>query len=301
MKYVVRRVAQSGESELTIDHHSYASYKESSNILLNCFVLEESYQVLILAYLDLERQICDATISNMVYEIPYPSSDAFDIRFALNLRLMSLLTAITLYRDRLPHRIKECLPHSTDAESIAKSLRSKEYEVDQDYRFMERFRNHAQHFELPIHWMSSGMRWTELGKDGLLEYSTDFGVSKSYLMENKKFTKRDLNNYPDEIDLKSTTRNYVESFSRIHRAARELIKESVHNARQNIENAYRQYREAYGEGSYSLGAYMLNEQGAVETVPLMLYLDDIRVKLQKKNPTLANLGKRYVTGKKKTS
>ena len=66
------------------------------------------------------------------------------------------------------------------------------------------------------------MRWTELGEDGLLEYSTDFGVSKSYLMENKKFTRRVLNKYPDEIDLKSTTRNYVESFSRIHGATREL-------------------------------------------------------------------------------
>jgi hypothetical protein len=223
MKYAVRRVVQSDELELTIDQDTYASYKESSNILLNCLFLEESYQVLILSYLDLERQICDATVSNMVYEIYYPSSDAFDIRFSLNLRLMSLLTAITLYRDRLPHYIKECLPHRIDAKSVAESLRSKEYDNDKlDYRFMELFRNHAQHFELPIHWMSSGMRWTELGEDGLLEYSTDFGVSKSYLMENKKFTRRVLNKYPDEIDLKSTTRNYVESFSRIHGATREL-------------------------------------------------------------------------------
>jgi len=300
MEYVLRKADQSDELELTIDQDAYASYEESRNILLNCLALEESYQVLILAYLDLERQIFDATASNMVYGIYYPSSDAFDIRLALNLRLMSLLTAITLYRDRFPHYIRECLPHRIDAESLAKSLRSKEYDDDKlDYQFMELFRNHAQHFDLPIHWMSSGMRWTELGKDGLLEYSTDFGVSKSYLMENKKFTRRVLNRYPDEIDLKSTTRNYVESFSKMHGAARELMNKSVQNARQNIEDAYRQYRKVYGEDSGSLSAYMLNERGVIETVPLMLYLDDIRMKLQKKNQTLVNLDKRYVTGKKK--
>jgi hypothetical protein len=300
MKYVLRKADQSDELELAIDQDAYTSCKESRNILLNCLALEESYQVLILAYLDLERQIFDATASNMVYEIYYPSSDTFDIRLALNLRLMSLLTAITLYRDRFPHYIKECLPHRTDAESLAKSFRSREYDDDKlDYQFMELFRNHAQHFDLPIHWMSSGTRWTELGKDGLLEYSTDFGVSKSYIMENKKFTRRVLNKYPDEIDLKSTTRNYVESFSKMHGAARELIKESVQKARQNIEDAYRQYRKVYGEASGSLSAHMLTEQGVVETVPLMLYLDDIRMKLQKKNQTLIHLDKRYVTGKKK--
>ena len=301
MKYVLRKTDQSDELELAIDQDAYTSYKKSRNILLNCLALEESYQVLILAYLDLERQIFDATASNMVYEIYYSSSDTFDIRLALNLRLMSLLTAITLYRDRFPHYIKECLPHRTDTESLAKSLKSREYDDNPDYQFMELFRNHAQHFDLPIHWMSSGTRWTELGKDGLLEYSTDFGVSKTYLMENKKFTRKVLNKYPDEIDLKSTTRNYVESFSKMHGTARELIKESVQNARQNIEDAYTQYRKAYGEASGSLSACMLTEQDVVETVPLMLYLDNIRIKLQKKNQTLVNLDKRYVTGKKKTS
>jgi hypothetical protein len=300
MKYVLRKADQRDEIELAIGQDAYMSYKESGNILYNCFVLEKSYQVLIFAYLDLERQIFDATASNMVYKLYYTSLDKFDIELILNLRLMSLLTAITLYRDRFPHYIKECLPHLIDAENLAKSLRSKELDDNLDYRFMELFRNHVQHYELPIHWMSSGVQRTE-DEDWLLEYSMDFGVSKSYLMENKNFTRSILNKYPDEIDLKSTTRNYLESFSKMHGAVRELIKESVQNARQNLEDAYEQYRKEYGEYSGSLSAYILNERDVVETVPLMLYLDDIRMKLQKKNQTLINLNKRYVTGKKKTS
>jgi hypothetical protein len=48
--------------------------------------------------------------------------------------------------------------------------------------------------------MSSGMRWTELGKDGLLEYSTDFGVSKSYLM------KKELWDMVETVDRKSLSK-----------------------------------------------------------------------------------------------
>lgn len=300
MKYVLRKAVYSDELEIEISQQAYASYKESQTILYNCLAFEEKYEDLVLAYLDLERQIFEATALNMVYGI-YEPLDVFDSKLALNLRLMSLLTASTLYRYRFPHHIKECIPHCIDADNLAKSLRTKEHNDNPDYRFMELFRNHAQHFDLPIHWMSSGVRWTDLGKDGQLEYSLDFGVSKSYLMENRKFTRKVLEKYPAEIDLKSTTRSYVESFSKMHGAARELIKESVQNAREHLEGAYSQYRKVYGKDSGSLSACMFNEQGVIETIPLMLYLDDIRIKLQKKNQLLVNLGKRYVTGKKKTS
>jgi hypothetical protein len=297
MKYVLQKALQTDELEIEISREVYVSYKESKSILYNCLAFEENYEVLILAYLDFERQIFDATASNMIYEI-FPFN-AFDVRLALNLRLMSLLTAVTLYRDRFPHYIKECIPHFMDADQRAKSIRSKQYDENPDYRFMELFRNHAQHFDLPIHWMSSGMRWTELSINGLLECSMDFGVSKSYIMENPKFTRNILEKYPDEIDLKSTIRSYIESFSKEHEAARELIKESVQNARQNIEDAYNQYRKVNGEFSGSLNACILNKQDIVEIVPLMLHLDDIRIKLQRKNQKLVNLKKRYITSKTK--
>ena len=162
---------------------------------------------------------------------------------------------------------------------------------------MEQFEIMLSILTSPIHWVSSGIRWTDLSEDGLLEYSIDFGVKKSYLEENKKFKKEVLNEIPAEIDLKSTTRSYIESLSRAHDAARGLIKRSVQNARQNLKDAYSQYRKVYTEHSGSLIACMTNDQGIIETIPLMLYLDDIRVKLQKRNRKLVNLKKSFVTGK----
>ncbi len=299
MKYVLRK-AVSNELEIEISRESYAAYKESRTILSNCLALEENYEVLILTYLDLERQIFDATASHMVYGLPDPLG-TFDIRLALNIRLMSLLTSITLYRDRFCHHVKECVPHLSGADTLAKSFLSKEFDENPEYRFMEQFRNHVQHFDLPIHWISSGMRLTDLTEDGLLEYSMDFGVQKSFLEKNEKFKKNIINESPAEIDLKSTTRSYVESLSKVHDAARELIKESVLNARQNLEDAYSQFRKLYAEHSGSLSACMIDNEGVIETVPLMLYLDDIRMKLQKRNRKLVNLRKSYATGKTKPS
>ena len=300
MKYVLRKADHSDELEIEISKEAYAAYKESRTILSNCLAIEENYEVLILTYLDLERQIFDATASHMVRGLLDPLG-TFDIRLALNIRLMSLLTSITLYRDRFCHHVKECVPHFSGADTLAKSFLSKEFDENSEYRFMEQFRNHVQHFDLPIHWISSGMRWTDISEDGLLEYSMDFGVQKSFLEENEKFKKNIINESPAKIDLKQTTRSYVESLSKAHDAARELIKESVQNARQNLENAYSQYRNVYAEHSGSLSACMTDNEGVIETVPLMLYLDDIRMKLQKRNRKLVNLRKSYVTGKTKPS
>ncbi len=167
MKYVLRKADLSDELEIEIRKKDYASYKECKTILSNCLAFEESYEILILAYLDLERQIFDAAASHMVNRLIDPL-DAFDIRLALNIRIMSLLTAVTLYKYRFCHHVKKCVPHFNGAETLAESFFSKEYDENPDYRFMEQFRNHAQHFDLPIHWMSSGMRWTDLSEDGLL-------------------------------------------------------------------------------------------------------------------------------------
>ena len=227
--------------------------------------------------------------------------DAFDAQLVLNIHLMSLLTSAQLYEDQFCHQVSRCIPHFSDAKTLAKSFLSKEYDENKEYRFIKQFRNHVQHFDLPIHWISAGIQWTDLSADGLLEYSMDFGVKKSFLEENKKFKKRIIDESPSEINLKSTTRVYVESLSKAHDSARELIKESVQNARQNLDYAYTQYRKVYSEHSGSLSACMTNEQGIIETLPLMLYLDDIRIKLQKRNQKLVNFRKRYITGKTKLS
>ena len=303
MKYILRKADLSDVPEIEISKERYTAYKQSRTILTNCLAIEENYEILISNYLDLEKQILDATLTHMVRGYA-GYSDFFDLRLALNIRLVNLLTSARLYVDHLPQHVKECIPHTGDAKKLVQSFFKKEHDESYEYRFMDALRNHVQHCGLPIHWTSSDVEWTGLGKDGLqehymLEYHLEFAAQKPFLEEDGKFKREVLHESPDKIDLKAATRRYIESLSKAHDAVRDLIKESVHKSRQMLEDTYSQYSKIYAESLVGLSACKTNDQELIETVPLMLDWDNVRVKLQERNQKLVNLRRRYVTGKAK--
>jgi len=296
MKYVLRKPVLGEVPEIEISEESYKAYKESREILSNCLAIEEKYEILISNYIDLEEQILSATTSHVVREhLDY--SDFFDVRLALNIRLVNLLTSARLYVDQLPQHVEKCVPHLGAAESRVKSLLAAEYDGNPQYRFMEALRNYVQHHGIPVHWTSLGAERTGLGDDGLLEYSTELAAEKSFLEEDGEFKKQILGEISDKVDLKAATRCYIESLSSVHNAVRELIQESVQNSRLRLEDAHRQYQEVCEGSLVGLSACMASDRRLIETVPLLLDWDDVRVKLQKRNRKLTNLRRRYVTGK----
>lgn len=291
--------------EIEISEETYATYKESRSVLVNCLAIEESYEILISNYLDLEKQILDATTVRMLRGY-MGYSDSFAVQLALNIRLVNLLTSSRLYVDHLPQHVRECIPHNDKAKALVKSILKNEYDENYGYRFMDALRNSVQHCGLPVHWTSSGAEWTDLGKDGLsedsmLEYSMEFAAKKSSLEEDGGFKKAVLNESPDEVDLKATTRCYIESLSKAHNSVRELIQESVHKSRLKIEDAHSQYSKIYSGSLVGLCACKTDGERFTEMVLLMLDWDDVRVELQKRNRKLVNLKKWYVTGKVKKS
>jgi hypothetical protein len=140
MKYVLRKADLSDEIESGISKESYEAYKESGTILSNCLEFEEKYEILILTYLDFERKIFDSTTMHIVHGLFLDPLETFDIRLALNISLMSLLTSARLYEDQFCHLVGECVPHLNDVKKLAKSILSKEYDQSQEYRFMYEFR-----------------------------------------------------------------------------------------------------------------------------------------------------------------
>jgi hypothetical protein len=285
MKYILRKTVLADVPEIEITEESYVGYKESRKILSNCLAIEEKYEILISNYIDLEEQMLNATTSYMVREHS-DYSDFFDVRLALNIRLVNLLTSARLYVDQLWRHVRECAPGLADAESSVKSLFAAEYDRNSEYRFMEALRNYVQHRGIPVHWTSFGGKWTGLGADGLLEYSMELAAQKALLEEDGEFKKQVLAEIPDRIDLKAATRCYVESLSNVHSAVRELIQEPVQNARLRLEDAHNQYQKVCAGSLVGLAACRIDEKKLTETVPLMLDWDNIRVKLQKRNRKL---------------
>lgn len=300
MRYFLTVDSISAGPQIEIDQERYESCTQAKTILAECLDIEENYEILVANYLELEKQILDITITSMVREhIGY--SDFFDVRLALNIRLVNLLTSARLYCDQLFHCTKVSLSHLGGPKEVIKPMCAREYGENPMYRFMEELRNHVQHRGLPVHWTSTSGRWTSLGEDGLLEYSMDLGVQRKLLEEAGKFKKNVLREMPDKVDLKTASRSYVESLSKVHLEVRALIQDRVRKSRLTIEEARDEYGKVYKENVLGLCIQVTDGASITETVPLFLAWDDIRLKLQKRNQSLANLKKRYATGKANSS
>jgi len=267
--------------------------------LSNALEIEEKYEIVISNYLDFEQEIMNATIKYMIREhLDY--SDFFQVRLGLNIKLVNLLTAVRLYVDQLNQNVTGCLDNNQNAKKDVKSLFSKEYDENKSYRFMEALRNYVQHRGIPVHWAQQSSRWTSLEDNGLLEYSIELSSQRSYLEEDKKMKKSVLDEMDERIDLKAATRSYIESISRVHDAARNMISASTEHSRQLIQDAHRRYAKKYNDSLVGLSACKLDGHKQIASIPLLLDWDDVRVSLQKRNRKLVNLSKRYATGQIKT-
>lgn len=112
---------------------------------------------------------------------------------------------------------------------------------------MEALRNYVQHRGIPVHWTYFNRRWNNFGKEQQLMFSIfsiEVGSTKSYLLEDGNFKKKVLDEIPDEVDLKATTRKYVEGISRVHSNTRKLVEQSLDETRSIIENA-RSFQEVW--------------------------------------------------------
>ncbi|MEI2612194.1 MAG: hypothetical protein V9G20_26450 [Candidatus Promineifilaceae bacterium] len=296
MKYTLRKAVAGDVPEIEITEEDYLTYQQVRKVLSNCLAIEEKYEILISNYLEFEKQIVNRIVSNMIRN-EHGYSDLFTIRLQLNVCLVNLLTSARLYVDQLQQHVAVCMPDYADAKKTVEALFSKEYDAYLEYRFMEALRNYVQHCGIPVHWVSSGARWTDLGKDGFLEYFMEVASLRSLLQEDKRFKKSVLDEIGDKVDLIASTRCYIECFSNVHEAVRQMIKEPVANARKTLEEAHNQYRKVYDKNLVGLSACIQSEDGIVEYFPLLLDWDDVRIKLQKRNQKMTNLKKRYATGK----
>ena len=296
MRYILRKHVIAPVPEVEISAEEYAELEDARKVLASVFAIEEKYEIFISNFLELEKQVLHLAVTNTVRNtLSY--SEFFETRSVLNIGLVNVLTAARLYLDQLPQDIRDCVPSNSNAMNLVKERCSTEYDAYFEYRFMEALRNHVQHRGIPIHFISQEAHWTSFEADGLMEYTVDILTQRRYLAEDKQFKKTTLDEVPDEVDLKSACRRYVECVSAIHQFARDLIAKIVTSSRASIEVAHNRYAEVYSENRLGLTAFAVADGRNVSSVPLLLEWDDVRIDLQKRNSQLVNLSKRYVTSR----
>jgi hypothetical protein len=293
IRYILRIGALGQFPELEIDKARFERLGVSRSTLSHALAIEEKYEIIISNFLELERDATNASVSEMVRNhVEY--KDFFDVRLALNIRLVNLLTAVRLYTDQLSSHICACMPNNDNAKNDTKQLFAAEYDSSFEYRFMEALRNHVQHSGTPVHRVSTGAKWTDL-EDGLLEYSLYFGTQKKELLLDDGFKKQVLDEMPEEVNLRSTSRSYVEAISRIHKRAREKIDEIAESSRLELDRAIRDYMVVYEKEPIGLYAYEYKNEQKVSEVLVLTKWDDVRQELVKRNSELVNLRRRYVS------
>ncbi|MBU0589571.1 MAG: hypothetical protein KJ852_18530 [Gammaproteobacteria bacterium] len=295
MKYIIRKAVIARVPEIEISVEEYLILQQARNVLISALAIEEKYEILIANFLALEKELLHVAATNMVRQA-HSYTEFFETQSILNICIVNLLTSARLYLDQLPQDVADCAPENLNAASLVKERCSKEYDENFEYRFMEALRNHVQHRGIPIHRLNQGGQWTSHEDDALISYTVDIIAQRSRLAENKKFKKSILNEMPEDVDLKIAGRRYVESLSAINEFARSLISMTVESARERVKATHTRYSEVYSESLIGLAASEINNGNEVTSVPLLLDWDDVRIKLQRRNTQLVNLGKRYSTG-----
>jgi hypothetical protein len=299
MKYILRIHALGKYPEVELDKSRYEAIKKARTMLSDGLAMEEKYEILISNYLEFEKEILEHAAQLMIRH-PHDYYDFFQVRMSFNRRLVNLLTAARLYVDQLHRHVRADSPDSQTAKEEVASLFSREYDNSLEYRFMEALRNYVQHQGIPVHWVQFYPHADTSGEKKLLIYSMELASQKELLQEDHTFKKSVLEEIPEKVDLKTATRVYVEGISRVHCAARKLVEQSLAEARSIIEDAIASCRQVFSKEFVGLHAICLDENKIVESVPLLLDWDDVRIKLSKRNSELVNLRNRYVSGQGKS-
>lgn len=220
--------------------------------------------------------------------------DLFEIRTAINRRVVNLLSASRMYLDQYPQSVKKI---GTSPE-LAKTACSKAYDNFFEYRFMEALRNYAQHEGLAVHGVTMGGRWLPPHEPKQLQFSvTPYALKEA--LENSSFKKTVLDETPERVALIPAARIHVGGISLIHKKVRQIIEPFVKEARHLFEEAVSRH-EAEAKKRYPGLAAVVKEEGVViEKIPIFLDWDDVRQKLLERNPPVGNLAKRFVTSQTK--
>lgn len=293
MKYLVTILTTGNNPELVIDESKFEQLKQAKECLSEILSFEEKYELLLSNYMELEKECLLISAQNMVYE-DNEYMNFFDIKLLFNQRVVNLLTTSRLYIDQLSQHIKAC-----NLDIDIKSFFSYEYDNNFEYRFMEALRNYVQHRGLAVHFTSIGTNWTSLDDDGEMQFKTRVYTKKAEVDKDSAFKKSVAKEMPDKVDIIYASRSYIESISKVHSNIRKILTDVAISSRQIVEEIIHEYEKTSNGKSIGLGIVCLENNGKYDEILDKFYItlewDNIRIKLERKNQSLVNLRKRFVS------
>lgn len=271
-----------GTEDLTIDKDRYHTLLKSRAVLSSALALEEKFDLLISNYLELEADCLNCALQRVAYD--ESSYDFFSkSMLTINRRMVNLLTSARLYVDHLPQNIKLC---ALDQEKIT-TFKSRCYDENFSFRFMEALRNYVQHCGFGIHLATSGSKALSPKKEGGVEFKFNAFSCKKNLQESGKFKKKVLDEMPEKVNIIAASRSYIDSMRMIHTKVRKSIHDTVISSREEIKKAIDEYSALNNKESEGLKAVKFEKHDTsliiIEEHSLLLDWDEHRIRLYEKN------------------
>jgi hypothetical protein len=293
-KFVITQETIGKRIEIEIDDVRFCELYDAKEVLSAAFSLEEKYELLLMNFLEFEKEILSNTAEYFLFDHK-EYSDFFDIRLKINQRVVNFLTSCRLYVDHAKSHIKTCLPNTLFVRDKVDRLFNDEFDQYFEYRFCEKLRNHVQHQSLAVHSVNQDSRWQ---RDQRVE-TTKVYAFKAELEDSKSFSKKYLAELPDKIELISVFKKYIELLSKIQSKIRILIKEYVDLSRDLIEGCIAEYSNQNDSDVIGLAAIYFkcddeNNLNKHKKVPLLLEWDNVRIKLESKNRKLVKFSHRKI-------
>ena len=282
--------------ELPINEEQFEELAEARIVLTAAFGLEESYDLLIGNYVEVEKELLVAAASEAVRD-RNEYQDFFELRSTINRRIVNLLTTTRLYLDQAPQRLKNCATDPEKARTEFKLRTNEHYDGFFSYRFLEALRNHVQHCGLAVHRLSHKSKWIGEGVERAMEISIKPYAEKIFLAADGGFKSGILEEMPEEVVLTLAAREYLQCIGNLHTLVRSHVADRVSKSRKLISAQITRYANENDGATIGLTAYRINSLGKQETLPLFLNWDDVREKLVLRNSGLVGLGRHFVTGR----
>jgi hypothetical protein len=233
MSYILRLDVIGQAPEVPITEQQVAEARQSRTVLSKAFALEETYDLLVSNFLELDQEALCVAAKHVIQD-NRNYEGFFEERSRLNRRVVNLLTAARLYLDHAPQHLLKCSARPEEAVEAFKNATSEQYDSRFSYRFMEKLRNHVQHSGLAVHVVSYNSQWAGKEPEVVNETRLSLFSTKDLLAENKEFHRKTLAEMPPSVELLQACREYLEGLGKVHALVRELIATRALEARRAI-------------------------------------------------------------------
>jgi hypothetical protein len=298
LRYALTALA-GASTPVEVPKSQYDATVEAKSSLLECLFIEEKFDLLIENYLELEKTLLECALGYLAAPL-LDNRRADTDRALFNRRLLNLLSSARTYADQVREQHIPGILSKADAVAV-KAAFSKEYDDRLGYRAMDALRNHALHFDAPVHLVNYPSRRVERESGAVLAFTVNPCLRTEDLRRNPKFKRavlRELEARSQPVDLKPLVRQYVEGLWVVHAQVRELTSPHILEWEATLDLAKSTFLSGGNDvrSAFLLAASTLREDGTFETsVSLSDKFNEYRRFLEAKNGRLDSLSLRYVT------